>query len=87
MTLGTDTSITIGNRLFTVSVPTTSSGFLLEGGSASQDAGELTISSFTNATIQNDRPVSFQIDGEYCGLESKLIISISNQKMKVAMAN
>ena len=54
VTLGTDTSITIGNRLFTVSVPTTSSGFLLEGGSASQDAGELTISSFTNATIQND---------------------------------
>lgn len=51
------------------------------------DANDIEIISTSNATIQNDRPVSFQIDGEYCGLESKLIISISNQKMKVAMAN
>ncbi|MBE0392711.1 YegS/Rv2252/BmrU family lipid kinase [Flavobacterium sp. 7E] len=38
-----------------------------------------------NARITTDRPVSFQIDGEYCGTQSMLDIKVSPFKMKVAI--
>lgn len=37
------------------------------------------------AEIVIDRPISFQIDGEYCGTETALNINISPRKLKVAM--
>lgn len=37
------------------------------------------------AEIAIDRPISFQIDGEYCGTETALNINISPRKLKVAM--
>lgn len=37
------------------------------------------------AIIKTDRPVSFQVDGEYCGLETKLEIAISSNKIKIAI--
>lgn len=37
------------------------------------------------ATIKTNFPVSFQIDGEYVGTENELTISISPEKMKVAI--
>jgi diacylglycerol kinase (ATP) len=37
------------------------------------------------ATIKTDLPISFQIDGEYYGEETELNISISPEKMKVAV--
>lgn len=38
------------------------------------------------ATIETDFPVSFQMDGEYCGAETKLDIKILHKQMKVAIA-
>ena len=49
------------------------------------DSDDLEIISTNKAIIKNEGPVSFQIDGEYCGLETELVISISDQKMKVAV--
>lgn len=54
--------------------------------------GQITVSSkdiivvSTNkAVIQIDRAVSFQIDGEFCGAENHLDVSIIPRKLKVAM--
>lgn len=46
---------------------------------------DIEIISTDSAVIKIDRPVSFQIDGEYYGLETELDISISAQKMRVAI--
>ncbi|WP_291104855.1 MULTISPECIES: diacylglycerol/lipid kinase family protein [unclassified Flavobacterium] len=43
------------------------------------------IISTDKATIKTNFPVSFQIDGEYCGVESELEIKISPNKVKVAI--
>ncbi|MES2239651.1 MAG: diacylglycerol kinase family protein [Bacteroidota bacterium] len=41
--------------------------------------------SINKAHLTIDRPISFQIDGEYCGTETELDINISSRKLKVAM--
>jgi diacylglycerol kinase family enzyme len=46
---------------------------------------DIEIVSANKATIETNFPVSFQIDGEYCGMESELRISISPHKIKVAI--
>lgn len=43
------------------------------------------IISTDSATIKTNLPIYFQIDGEYCGRESELIINISPNKIKVAI--
>jgi diacylglycerol kinase (ATP) len=49
------------------------------------DTEDIEIISTDKAIIKTDRPVSFQIDGEYYGLETELNISISAQKMRIAI--
>ncbi|RTY90959.1 diacylglycerol kinase [Flavobacterium sp. GT3R68] len=46
---------------------------------------DVEIISTDKATIETSFPVSFQIDGEYCGTETKLNIDILHQQMKVAV--
>ena len=46
---------------------------------------DIEIISTDKATIRTNIPVSFQIDGEYCGNESELKINISPNKIKVAI--
>lgn len=46
---------------------------------------DIEIVSADKATIKTNLPVSFQIDGEYCGMETELKISISPHKIKVAI--
>lgn len=46
---------------------------------------KLEIISTDKAVIKTNFPVSFQIDGEYCGLETELEIVISLKKIKVAI--
>lgn len=46
---------------------------------------DIEIISTDEATIKTNFPVSFQIDGEYCGNESELKINISPNKIKVAI--
>lgn len=46
---------------------------------------DVEIVSTDKATIKTNFPVSFQIDGEYCGMETELSISISPNKIKVAI--
>jgi diacylglycerol kinase (ATP) len=43
------------------------------------------IISTDKATIKTNFPVNFQMDGEYCGCESELKISISSNKIKIAI--
>lgn len=49
------------------------------------DSGDVEIISTDKATITTNVPVSFQIDGEYCGTETKLDIAILHKQMKVAI--
>ena len=46
---------------------------------------DIEIVSADKATIKTNVPVSFQIDGEYCGMETELKISVSSHKIKVAI--
>lgn len=46
---------------------------------------DIEIISAKNATIKTNLPVDFQVDGEYCGTETVLEISISPHKIKVAV--
>jgi len=46
---------------------------------------DVQIISTDKATIKTNFPVSFQIDGEYCGLEKQLKIKMLSQKIKVAV--
>jgi diacylglycerol kinase family enzyme len=46
---------------------------------------DIEIISTDKATIKTNFPVSFQIDGEYCGNELELKINISPNKIKVAI--
>ena len=46
---------------------------------------DVQIISTNKATIQTNFPVSFQIDGEYCGTETRLEIKIAPKKIKVAI--
>lgn len=54
-------------------------------GNMSLNKGDIEIISTDKATIKTNIPVSFQIDGEYCGNESELIINISPNKIRVAI--
>lgn len=47
---------------------------------------DIEIISTNRATIKTNIPVNFQIDGEYCGAESLLEISILHKQLKVAVA-
>ncbi|WP_366187492.1 diacylglycerol kinase family protein [Flavobacterium ovatum] len=47
---------------------------------------EVEIISTDSAVIKTNFPVNFQIDGEYLGTEDELHISISTEKIKVAIA-
>jgi diacylglycerol kinase (ATP) len=49
------------------------------------DTNDILIISTDKATIETNIPVNFQIDGEYCGLETKLDIAVSSKKIKVAI--
>ncbi len=49
------------------------------------DVNDVEIISTNKAIINTNIPVSFQIDGEYCGVETKLIIEILPKQMKVAI--
>lgn len=49
------------------------------------DQENIEIISTDNATIKTNFPIYFQIDGEYCGRESELKISVSPNKIKVAI--
>lgn len=47
-------------------------------------SGEVTVVSTDKALININKPISFQIDGEFCGTETNLDISISTRKLKIA---
>jgi YegS/Rv2252/BmrU family lipid kinase len=49
------------------------------------DSEDVEIISTDKAVVTTNVPVSFQIDGEYCGTEKKLIIKILPKQMKVAI--
>jgi YegS/Rv2252/BmrU family lipid kinase len=49
------------------------------------DSEDIEIISTDKATITTNMPVSFQIDGEYSGAETKLVIEILPKQMKVAI--
>ncbi|MFB9110384.1 diacylglycerol/lipid kinase family protein [Flavobacterium gyeonganense] len=49
------------------------------------DTEDVVIISTDKATIQTDYPVSFQIDGEYCGTQKLLEIHILHKQMKIAI--
>lgn len=49
------------------------------------DTEDVVIISTDKATIETDYPVSFQIDGEYCGAQKSLEIHILHKQMKIAI--
>ncbi|TDE29765.1 MULTISPECIES: diacylglycerol/lipid kinase family protein [Flavobacterium] len=49
------------------------------------DSEDVEIISIEKAIVKTNVPVSFQIDGEYCGTETKLDIKILPKQMKVAV--
>ncbi len=54
-------------------------------GNMPSDPDDVEIISTDKATIELDSPVSFQIDGEYCGTETKLDIKILHKQLKIAV--
>lgn len=51
------------------------------------DVNDVEIISTEKAFVTTNIPVSFQIDGEYCGKETKLSIEILPKQLKVAIPN
>ncbi|MGO4770720.1 diacylglycerol kinase family protein [Flavobacterium sp. W22_SRS_FK3] len=49
------------------------------------DTDDVVIISTDKATIETDYPVSFQIDGEYCGAQTSLEIHILHKQLKIAI--
>lgn len=49
------------------------------------DSDDIVIVSTEQAVIKTDRPINFQIDGEYCGAQDELEIHILHHQMKVAV--
>jgi diacylglycerol kinase (ATP) len=49
------------------------------------DSEDIVIISTDQAVIKTNHPVSFQIDGEYCGAQTKLDIRILHKQMKIAI--
>ena len=54
-------------------------------GNMPSDPDDVEIISTDKATIELNAPVSFQIDGEYCGTETKLDIKILHKQLKIAV--
>lgn len=54
-------------------------------GNSTLDVNDVQIISTNKAIITTNIPVSFQIDGEYCGMETKLEVTILPKQMKVAI--
>lgn len=48
-------------------------------------SSDIMVISTDKAEVEIDRPISFQVDGEYCGKETNLNINISARKLKIAM--
>lgn len=49
------------------------------------DSDDIVIISTEKAFVKTDRPINFQIDGEYCGAQSELEIHILHKQMKIAV--
>lgn len=49
------------------------------------ESDDIEVISTDKATIKTNIPVNFQIDGEYCGAESYLEISILHKQLKIAV--
>jgi diacylglycerol kinase (ATP) len=49
------------------------------------DSDDIIIISTEKALVKTDRPVNFQIDGEYCGAQNELEIHILQKQMKIAV--
>ena len=49
------------------------------------DSEDIVIISTEKAFVKTDRPVNFQIDGEYCGIQNELEIHILHKQMKIAV--
>lgn len=49
------------------------------------DSDDIVIISTEKAFVKTDRPVNFQIDGEYCGVQNELEIHILQEQMKIAI--
>lgn len=49
------------------------------------DSDDITIISTEKALIKTDRPINFQIDGEYCGVQNELDIHILHKQIKIAV--
>lgn len=49
------------------------------------DSDDIVIISTEKAFIKTDRPINFQIDGEYCGAQNELEIHILHKQMKIAV--
>ncbi|MFL9844899.1 diacylglycerol/lipid kinase family protein [Flavobacterium rhizosphaerae] len=62
-------------------------GKILTGNMPVKDDENVDIISTQEALIETNAPVSFQIDGEYCGLTDKLDIKILHKQMKVSVPN
>ncbi|RTY83916.1 diacylglycerol kinase [Flavobacterium sp. ZB4P23] len=60
-------------------------GKIITGNITTDDAEDIEIISVKNALITTSVPVSFQVDGEYCGSETKLNVEILPKHMKVAV--
>jgi len=60
-------------------------GKIVMGNIPVENDENVTIISAEEAVITTNIPVSFQIDGEYCGMEQKLDIKILKQQMRVAV--
>lgn len=49
------------------------------------DSDDIVVISTDQAVMKMDHPVSFQIDGEYCGAQTELDIHILHKQMKIAI--
>lgn len=49
------------------------------------DSDDIVIISTEKALVKTDRPINFQIDGEYCGVQNELEIHILHKQMKIAV--
>jgi diacylglycerol kinase (ATP) len=49
------------------------------------DSDDIVIISTEKAFIKTDRPINFQIDGEYCGAQKELEIHILHKQIKIAV--
>lgn len=49
------------------------------------DSEDIVIISTEKAFVKTDRPINFQIDGEYCGAQNELEIHILHKQMKIAV--